>query len=93
MTEQQIQKKIITYLEAEYNAYVVKVVTASKSGVPDILCCIEGMFVGIEVKTSKSINNVSKLQLHNIGKIEQASGIAFVACSVEQVREALNDSL
>jgi len=34
-SEQDIQRKIIKYLEAK-GAYVVKVISASKSGVPDI---------------------------------------------------------
>ena len=93
MTEQQIQKKIITYLENEHNAYIVKVIAASRAGVPDILCCINGMFVAIEVKTPETMKNVSKLQQYNIDKIKATTGIAFVACSVEQVTEALNDSL
>lgn len=87
MTEQQIQKKIIDKLETNYDAYVVKVQTASKAGVPDIICCISGMFLGIEVKTPKSRNNLSKLQEYNLRQIIRADGNCLVAWNVEMVEE------
>ncbi|MEA0565134.1 VRR-NUC domain-containing protein [Lysinibacillus irui] len=55
-----------------------------KSGVPDILACINGKFVGIEVKRPGGV--VSELQKYNIEKIQAAGGVAFVAYSVEDVR-------
>lgn len=87
MTEQQIQKKIINYLETLDEAYVVKVVTANKSGVPDILACIKGSFVAIEVKRPVSKNNVSKLQEYNLARVEEAGGYSLVAWDVDMVKE------
>ena len=92
MTEQQIQKKIITMLEQTYDAYVVKVVSASKSGVPDILCCIEGRFIAIEVKRPESKNNVSKLQEYNLSLVEQRGGVSMVAWTVDMVKEILMEA-
>jgi Holliday junction resolvase len=92
MTEQQVQRKIIKWLESE-NYYVVKVMAASKSGVPDILaCCPDGKFLAIEVKTPQKRNNTSKLQEYNLDKIRQCNGLAFVACSVEEVRALLTST-
>jgi len=85
MKEQDIQRKIIKYLEAN-GAYVVKVVSATKSGVPDILACIKGQFVAIEVKTPKTINNVSRLQKYNLATIEAAGGKTIIAKSLEDVK-------
>ena len=90
-TEQVIQKKIITMLEKEYNAYVVKVVNATRGGVPDLLVCIEGTFLAIEVKRPESKNNVSKLQEYNLQKVESCGGIAMVAWNNELVREVVDD--
>ena len=87
MTEQQIQKKITTYLESLDNTYVVKVVKATKAGVPDILCCIGGIFLAIEVKRPEAKNTVSKLQAYNISKIERTGGHAIVAWDVEYVKD------
>ena len=86
MTEQDIQRNIIKWLESE-SYYVVKVVSASKSGVPDILCCIEGKFVAIEVKTPQAKTNVSKLQHYNLNKIDECGGYSMVAWSVDMVKE------
>jgi Holliday junction resolvase len=92
MTEQQIQKKITTYLESQ-GCYIVKVISASKAGVPDILGCYEGIFFGIEVKTPKTRSNVSKLQEYNLDKIVSAGGQSLVAWEVEQIEEFLSGLL
>ncbi len=92
MTEQQIQKKIITYLESQ-GCYVVKVISASKAGVPDILGCYEGVFFGIEVKTPNTADNVSKLQEYNLDCIREADGYSLVAWSVEQVEDFIRGLL
>lgn len=93
MTEQQIQKKIINLLESEYDAYVVKVISASKSGVPDVLACIEGKFVGIEVKKPSTKDNVSKLQEYNLDKITKSGGFSMVAWDVDMVRSRIEDEI
>lgn len=93
MTEQQIQKKIINLLETKYNAYVVKVQTASKAGVPDLLACVEGKFIGIEVKRLESKNNVSKLQSYNLDKIEDAYGLSMVAWNTEMVEDFIEENI
>jgi len=58
MKEQDYQKKIINYLEKN-GAYVVKISVASKKGVPDIIACYRGRFLGIEVKTPITRQNTS----------------------------------
>jgi hypothetical protein len=104
MKEQDYQRKIVNLLE-ENNAYTVKVITASKKGVPDIVGCLPitkdmamayfekhdtlGMFIAVEVKTPKTINNTSKLQDYNLKKINEAGGVAIVAWSTEKIQETL----
>ncbi len=92
-TEQQVQKKIINYIESLESSYVVKVVSATKSGVPDILACIDGNFVGIEVKRPESRNTVSKLQEYNLNLIEKANGYSMVAWNTEMVREFIEEEV
>ena len=93
MTEQVIQKNIIRMLEKDYGAYVVKVITASKNGIPDLLACVQGRFVGIEVKRPESQNNVSKLQAYNLQRIENSDGISMVAWNTAMVKEVLDELL
>lgn len=83
MTEQQgPQRKIMAYLTS-INAYAVKIIQANRSGVPDIVCCLNGRFIAIECK--RKGKKAEKLQEYKIEKIRQAGGIAFVADDVPQV--------
>lgn len=90
MTEQTIQKKIIKYLEGE-GAYVVKVVSASKTGIPDLLVSYKGVFIGIEVKRPETKDNTSELQKINISRIKDSGGYAFVAWDIASLQEGLLD--
>lgn len=48
----------------------------TKNGIPDLLACVNGYFVAIEVKAKRG--KPSELQLYNLNKIEQAGGFAFL---------------
>jgi len=82
LKESVLQYKILRYIESLPNSYVIKVVVANKAGIPDILACIDGFFVAIEVKSTKGI--VSKLQEINIKKIQKARGFATICYSWEE---------
>lgn len=47
-----------------------------RSGIPDLLICCNGYFLGIEVKGE--VGKPSELQLYNIREIKKAGGIAYV---------------
>lgn len=90
MKEQDIQRKIIKYLEG-VGAYVVKVVASNKSGTPDILACYRCIFLAIEVKRPETKTNVSELQEYNIKKIKEAGGVAIVSCDLDAVKATIED--
>lgn len=90
MKEQDIQRKIIKYLES-VGAYVVKVVASNKSGTPDILACYRGIFLAIEVKRPETKTNVSELQEYNIKKIKEAGGIAIVSWDLDAVKAVVDN--
>ena len=48
----------------------------TKSGIPDLLICCNGHFLGVELKGPKG--KPSELQLWNIEQIQKAGGIALV---------------
>lgn len=48
----------------------------TKSGIPDILACVNGHFVAIEVKAQNG--KPSDLQLYNVKKIREAGGVAII---------------
>ena len=76
--EKTYENKIKKYLDA-HGAYFIKYWgggTFTKSGVPDILACVNGYFVGVEVKAENG--KPSEIQLYNIDRIKKAGGFAFV---------------
>lgn len=48
----------------------------TKAGIPDLLVCCNGYFLGVELKGPKG--RPSELQLWNIKQIKNAGGIALV---------------
>jgi len=48
----------------------------SQSGIPDIIACINGHFVGIEVKAEDG--HPSPLQIRNIDLIQRSKGYAYI---------------
>jgi Holliday junction resolvase len=65
------------FLEAN-GAWHVKFFANSytKSGIPDILACVNGYFVGIEVKAQNG--KPSELQMYNVRKIRESGGFAVI---------------
>ncbi|ADV45492.1 VRR-NUC domain-containing protein [Nitratifractor salsuginis] len=86
MTEQKIQKRILRFLK-DIGAYPAKIVTGNRAGIPDILACVNGRFVAIEVKVPGK--EATKLQDLHLQRIKEAGGVAFVAHGADEVREAL----
>lgn len=78
MKESQFQTKVIQFLK-EHGVYVIKYWGGgryTKAGVPDIVACINGYFIAIELKTETG--RVSKLQEYNLEDIRRAGGAAMV---------------
>lgn len=59
------------------------------SGIPDILACYKGRFLGLEVKLE--YNKPSKIQEVKIDLINRSGGIARVVRSIEEVEEVLRE--
>lgn len=89
-SEQAIQSDILKYLKS-VGAYTIKVAAATKSGVPDIICCYKGRFIAIEVKRPETKTNVSPLQVANITMIINAQGEALVAWDKEMVKTLIDN--
>lgn len=77
MLEKTFENKIKKFLK-EQNIYYVKFFGCAftRAGVPDLLCCINGKFVALEIKADKG--KPSQLQLQNIKQIEDNGGIGYV---------------
>lgn len=64
-----LKSKGIYYFKYFGNAY-------STSGILDLTLCVNGKFIGVEIKAEKG--KVSPLQEYNINEIKRCGGIAIV---------------
>lgn len=76
-SEKNFENKIKTYLKS-IGAYFIKTHgdRFSRIGTPDILACINGKFVAVEVKGEKG--KPSDLQLYHIEQIQKAGGYGII---------------
>ena len=77
--EKKVKRKIVALLK-EYNTYYFFPATGGygKSGVPDIVACVNGVFIGIEAKADMKKNKPTALQQANLRAIKEAGGISIV---------------
>ncbi len=85
--EAKVQTSIINWL-IYLGAWVVKTIATSKNGTPDVLACLDGQFIGVEVK--KPGGKPSPLQRVQLRKIREAGGVGFTAESLNEVKDQLN---
>lgn len=76
-SEKLFENQVKEYLKEE-GCWFVKFFANSytKKGIPDILVCCNGKFIGVEVKAAKG--RPSELQIHNLKKIDAAGGYAIL---------------
>ena len=87
LSEKQIQSKILKILRRKPKTKVIKIITATTDGEPDIVVCYKGKFIGIEVKSHTG--RARGLQVAKIKEIRKAGGVAFVLREPELVSELL----
>lgn len=60
-----------------------------RAGIPDIICCVNGRFVGIECKAGNNVTTA--LQNKELAAIHAAGGFAFVAreTNIDDLKERL----
>ncbi|WP_306764727.1 VRR-NUC domain-containing protein [Agathobacter rectalis] len=76
--EKNFENKVKKFLK-DKGAWVLKYwggAAYTKSGIPDLLVCFNGWFLGIELKAPKG--RPSDLQLYNLRQIEKAGGIGIL---------------
>lgn len=89
--EQDIQESMMHYISS-IGGLPVKfnnIGIYAKAGVADILACIKGRFVAIEVK--KPGKTPSKLQENFINAVNSIGGFAFWADNLQDVKDKLKE--
>ena len=75
--EKLFENKVKKHLDS-VGAYYVKYFAnrMTKSGIPDILACVNGYFLAVEVKAERG--KPSPLQIHHRDKIRTAGGMSII---------------
>jgi len=76
--EKKVKDQVVKTLKANGVYYFFPATHGfGRSGVPDIICCVNGYFLGIEVKAGT--NKPTALQVREIEAIRRCNGVAVVA--------------
>jgi Holliday junction resolvase len=76
--EKKVKDKVVGILKEEEVYYFFPATHGfGRSGVPDIVCCVNGHFLAIEVKAGT--NKPTALQVREIEAIRRCNGVAVVA--------------
>ncbi len=91
--ESSIVKRILFFLKKNYPGFYFKSHGGlyQRIGLPDIIGCYKGRFVGIEVKRPNKRNNTTASQKQILSEIKNAGGIGEVVTSVEEVMEIMKN--
>ena len=86
--EKKVKDKVAKVLK-EYGAYYFFPATGGfgRSGVPDIIVCHKGQFIGIECKAGS--NTTTALQVRELEKIITAGGYALVV-NEDNIADVIN---
>ncbi len=92
--EKKVKDKVVKILK-EFGVYYFFPATYGfgRSGVPDIVCCLEGNFFAIECKAGK--NKPTALQEREIEAIRKTKGVALVVNeeNIDHVRILIEEML
>lgn len=92
--EARLSRKIMDALRADgYFCFKVHGSEYMMAGLPDIIVCAKGLFIGLETKLPSTRDNTSARQKYVHSLIEAAQGTAQVVCSVNEARQAVSDAL
>jgi|GEM_PF-974004 len=93
--EHEIQKTVLEYLGYQKDIYFFRAGSGAiktdtgryfktgKAGCPDVVCCINGTFVGLEIKTDKG--KLSPAQQEAKQQIEKAGGLYIVIRDIKDL--------
>lgn len=94
LDEKKLQKQVVEFLrKANIFFYHPRETKKGTDGIPDLICCIKGLFLAIELKSPQYKNPASKLRKEQIKvkeKIESSGGIYIVSNDFEEIVEKVN---
>lgn len=92
--ESRLSRKIMEAIRAKgYFCFKVHGSEHMMAGLPDIIVCAEGRFIGLETKLPDTRGNVSPRQAYVHSLIQHAQGIAVVVCSPQEALDEIEKAL
>ena len=92
--ESKLSRKIMDELRIHgYFCFKVHGSEFMMAGLPDIIVCAEGRFIGLETKLPSTRGNVSPRQSYVHSQIQNAGGVAVVVCSPAEALEVVQQTL
>jgi Holliday junction resolvase len=92
--ESKLSRKIMDTLRARgYFCFKVHGSEHMMAGLPDIIVCAGGLFIGLETKNPETRGDVSMRQQYVHGLIRSADGIAEVVCSADEALKVIAKAL
>lgn len=76
--EKNFENRVKKFLK-EHGAWFIKYwggAAFTKAGVPDLLCCVNGRFIAVELKAPTG--KATELQLHTLKEIDSSGGYAIL---------------
>lgn len=86
--EGKLQDKIIDFLKPYKDVWVMNKWgnAIEHGGIPDLILCINGMFVAMELKNPNKSGKVSSRQRIELKKIRNSGGLSYQIDSFEEFR-------
>lgn len=92
--ESQLSRKIMQAIRAEgHFCFKVHGGPTMMAGLPDIIVCARGFFIGIETKLPETRHHTSVKQEHVHRMIEASAGVARVACSAREALQIICEAI
>ena len=92
--EARLSRKIMDALRLEgYFCFKVHGSDHMMAGLPDIIVCANGVFIGLETKLPSTRGNVSPRQSYVHSLIQNAGGVATVVCSPKEAIDVVESAI
>lgn len=91
--EKKVKQKVVKLLKSRGCYWFYPVASGfGSAGVPDIVCCYKGKFIGVECKAPAAANRVTALQQKNLTDIRNCGGYGIVVSGdLSELERILND--
>lgn len=74
-----LKERVLKDLRSLANCWAVKVQQVVIRGTPDIIACINGKFIALELKRESAVKP-EPLQIYELSKISKAGGLGYIVC-------------